>query len=152
MYVKTTSGSIDQFPYTIAKLRRDNPNTSFPKHIPEAILADWGVYPVSQDDPPSFTERTQKIESNANPTLSNGSWSIGWTVTDKTSDETQDYDDGVAEANRARRDGLLSDTDFHALSDVTMSAAMTTYRQALRDITDHANWPNLADSDWPAKP
>jgi hypothetical protein len=29
---------------------------------------------------------------------------------------------------------------------------MTTYRQALRDITTHADWPNLADSDWPTKP
>ena len=28
----------------------------------------------------------------------------------------------------------LQETDFYALSDVTMSDAMTTYRQALRDI------------------
>jgi hypothetical protein len=47
---------------------------------------------------------------------------------------------------------LLADTDYFALTDVTMDAAMTTYRQALRDITDHADWPNLADDDWPTKP
>jgi len=29
---------------------------------------------------------------------------------------------------------------------------MTTYRQALRDITDHSNWPNLQEADWPVKP
>jgi len=33
-----------------------------------------------------------------------------------------------------------------------MSAEMTTYRQALRDITDHANFPYLAEDDWPTKP
>jgi hypothetical protein len=33
-----------------------------------------------------------------------------------------------------------------------MDAAMTSYRQALRDITSHANWPNLTDADWPTKP
>ena len=37
---------------------------------------------------------------------------------------------------RAKRNKLLADTDFHALSDQTMSAEMTTYRQALRDITN----------------
>ena len=37
---------------------------------------------------------------------------------------------------RQRRNALLSATDFHALSDNTMSADMTTYRQELRDITE----------------
>tara|TARA_A100001011_G_C14001911_1_gene711769 strand:- start:49 stop:429 length:381 start_codon:yes stop_codon:yes gene_type:complete len=27
-----------------------------------------------------------------------------------------------------------------------------TYRQALRDITSHSNWPNLEDEDWPTEP
>ena len=58
----------------------------------------------------------------------------------------------VAESNRNRRDSLLAETDWMALSDVTMSTEMTTYRQALRDITNHANWPNLQDADWPVKP
>ena len=35
---------------------------------------------------------------------------------------------------RSRRNRLLADTDFYALSDVTMSSDMTTYRQALRDL------------------
>ena len=29
---------------------------------------------------------------------------------------------------------------------------MTTYRQALRDLPTHDNWPNLGDDDWPTKP
>ena len=53
---------------------------------------------------------------------------------------------------RARRDMALAVTDWWAVSDRTMTAAETTYRQALRDITDHANWPNLSESDWPTKP
>ena len=61
-------------------------------------------------------------------------------------------DSRVAESNRTKRDGLLAETDWTGMSDVTMTSAMTTYRQALRDITDHANWPNLEDADWPTKP
>ena len=37
---------------------------------------------------------------------------------------------------RAKRNLLLAQTDYLALSDQTMSAEMTTYRQALRDITN----------------
>ena len=37
---------------------------------------------------------------------------------------------------RQKRDRLLAETDYLALSDNTLSAEMTTYRQALRDITE----------------
>ena len=53
---------------------------------------------------------------------------------------------------RQKRDSLLSETDWWAVSDRTMTAEQTAYRQALRDITTDANWPDLADSDWPTKP
>ena len=35
---------------------------------------------------------------------------------------------------RSRRNQLLAETDFYALSDVTMSDDMKTYRQELRDL------------------
>tara|TARA_Y100000114_G_scaffold66344_1_gene60838 strand:- start:45 stop:272 length:228 start_codon:yes stop_codon:yes gene_type:complete len=37
---------------------------------------------------------------------------------------------------RTERNMLLAETDFYALSDVTMSPEMETYRQELRDITN----------------
>jgi hypothetical protein len=37
---------------------------------------------------------------------------------------------------RQKRNSLLTATDYLALSDNTLSADMTTYRQSLRDITD----------------
>jgi hypothetical protein len=37
---------------------------------------------------------------------------------------------------RAKRNKLLSDTDYLALSDNTMTEEVKTYRQALRDITE----------------
>ncbi len=53
--------------------------------------------------------------------------------------EEQAFTDGAFDreivALREQRTRLLSDTDFYALQDVTMSEDMTTYRQALRDIT-----------------
>lgn len=60
--------------------------------------------------------------------------------------------DRAAADNREKRNQLIAETDYFALTDVTLTAEMTTYRQALRDITSHANWPNLSDGDWPTKP
>jgi hypothetical protein len=55
-----------------------------------------------------------------------------------------------AEAVRRDRDAYLAATDVWALSDRTMTAEQTAYRQALRDITDQAGFP--ADITWPTKP
>jgi hypothetical protein len=44
--------------------------------------------------------------------------------------------DMAMEDLRTKRNKLLADTDYLALSDNTMSAEMTTYRQSLRDITN----------------
>ena len=44
---------------------------------------------------------------------------------------------GRAQDNlRSRRNQLLAETDFYALSDVTMSDDMRTYRQELRDLPE----------------
>ena len=152
MYVKATNGTVNQFPYTIGQLRRDNPNVGFPKRVSDESLALYNTYRVTFEDMPSFDSRTQNVTQNTSPTLTDGDWTVGWTVTDKTAEEIQDYDDSMAGNVRAIRDEKLAETDFYALSDVTMSSAMTTYRQALRDITSHANFPDLQDADWPTKP
>ena len=54
--------------------------------------------------------------------------------------------DGV----RKCRNKLLAETDWAAGSDVTMSDAMRTYRQALRDVPQQPNFPN--SFSFPAKP
>ena len=54
---------------------------------------------------------------------------------------------------RERRNSLLSATDFYALSDVTMSSDMTTYRQALRDLPDGKDTvAKCENATYPTKP
>ena len=149
MYVKVTNGNAEI--YSIGKLRKDNPNTSFPRKIPEATLAAYDVYPYTTAEQPDFDQRTQKLNAGS-ITQVDGAWVEGWSITDKTAEEITAYDDAAAAAVRSSRDSLLAETDYLALSDNTLSAEMATYRQALRDITTHANFPNLEDADWPTKP
>jgi len=53
-------------------------------------------------------------------------------------------------AIREKRNQLLAETDYLALSDNTMSAEMTAYRQALRDLP--ASTSNPDDVVFPTKP
>jgi len=54
---------------------------------------------------------------------------------------------------RARRDRLLAETDYLALSDNTLSSDMTTYRQALRDLPSGKDTVEKCENaTWPTKP
>ena len=54
---------------------------------------------------------------------------------------------------RERRNQLLAKTDFYALSDVTMSEAMTTYRQDLRDLPSGLSTvEDVENVTYPTKP
>jgi hypothetical protein len=68
--------------------------------------------------------------------------------------EEQTWADGAAAREmtsiREHRDSLLTETDWMALGDVTMSDAWKTYRQKLRDIP--ASNTTYADVTWPTKP
>ena len=61
---------------------------------------------------------------------------------------------GRAQANlRADRNRKLAETDFYALSDVTMSNDMKTYRQNLRDLPAGKDTVEKCDNaTWPTKP
>ena len=71
--------------------------------------------------------------------------------------EEQAWADGAlarAQAKlRERRNALLKETDFYALSDVTMSDDMKTYRQNLRDLPDGKDTVDKCNNvTWPTKP
>ena len=62
------------------------------------------------------------------------------------------FDRAIARV-REQRNALIKETDYLALSDQTLSSEMSTYRQALRDITNGITTVEQANSvTWPTKP
>ena len=54
---------------------------------------------------------------------------------------------------RYKRDNLLKETDIFALSDLTMTDDMKTYRQALRDLPNGKDTvAKCTNATWPTKP
>ena len=150
---------------TQGEVRRMHSNTSLPRVWDANVCSALGIDPVLAAPKPEVTGYTQAIRNGATQDAK-GNWVQAWSVVDMFADTTDD--DGVtitkaeheaayqadldakaAESVRTQRDAKLAKTDWTALTDVTMAAEMTTYRQALRDITLHENFPHLQDSDWP---
>jgi len=148
--------------------RQIHKNMSLPRVWKAATLDALDLDPVLKS-PAATTTAYQTSVRDGVVQDANGNWVENYVARDMFQDTTDEdgvtttkaeheaayqatLDAATAERNRATRDAKLAETDFYALSDVTMSAEMTTYRQALRDITSHANWPNLEEADWPTKP
>lgn len=150
------------------QIRRDNPNMSLPRVWNANVCEALGIDPVLIAPKPDTTGDYKVVVRNGVVQDANNNWVYAWTERDMFADTTEDgvtttkaeheaayqakLDAEAGASVRTQRDAKLAETDFYGLSDVTMSAEMTTYRQALRDITAHANFPYLDDDDWPTKP
>ena len=148
MHVLVNNGNVESYPYTIGNLRKDNPNTSFPKNPSDELLEGLGMFRVTKVDRPEY-DYTKNI-AEGTPVQVNGVWTQVWDVTDASAEEIAERTEQQAQNMRAERDRLIADTDYLALSDNTLTEAMATYRQALRDITSQEGFPyNIT---WPTKP
>ena len=102
-----------------------------------------------------------KINPNAEVSVSDNdinqiTWENGTTPIPVADIQAQfpivEFDMAMADL-RQRRDSLLKATDYLALSDNTLSADMTTYRQDLRDITNGLTTVEDVNAvTWPTKP
>lgn len=163
-YRNRTTGEVK----TQGQWRAANPNMSLPRTWKAATLDALDLDPVLKSPAATVGQYQVSVRDGVEQDA-NGNWVEKYVARDMFADTTDE--DGVtttkaeheaayqatldakaAEATRKQRDDLLAATDYFALTDVTMDAAMTTYRQALRDITDHVNFPYLGEDDWPVKP
>lgn len=148
------------------QLRKENSNMSMPKvwnnNVYDALNVD-PVLPAPQ--PTEGIGAYQTVRRNGVIQDANNNWVEAWQIVDMFSDDAElgtkaeqeaayqtKLDNNAAERNRSTCDRLIAETDWWASSDLTMTSEQTAYRQALRDITAHANWPHLNDDDWPTKP
>ena len=167
-YRHTTTGEVK----SQGQWRSHYSNVSLPRVWKTATLAGLNLEAVLASPAATLgdyqTSARDGVEQDAL-----GNWVEKYVARDMFADTTETDDDGnvvtttkaqhetayqatldanTASAVRTKRNTLLAATDYFALTDVTMDADMTSYRQALRDITSHADFPNLADDDWPVSP
>ena len=158
-------------PKTQVQLRKEHSNMSLPQSWNEETLALLNVARVEKTEAPTVGQYQAAYKDGVENV--DGVWKEKWKVVDMFQDyiddegvthtkaeqeaKHQDHVDAVAAASvRTQRDKLLADTDWVVIKALEntqgLNFDMAAYRQALRDITTHANFPNLQDSDWPTKP
>tara|TARA_R100001129_G_scaffold24296_1_gene15684 strand:- start:9 stop:338 length:330 start_codon:yes stop_codon:yes gene_type:complete len=108
-----------------------------------------------------ITEAILKINPNAQVSvveedINQITWHNGTTPIPKADIEAKipevEFDQSMANLRR-KRNAKLAETDFHGMSDRTMSAEMTTYRQELRDLTNGVTTVEQANAVvFPTKP
>ena len=141
-------------------------NTSLPRTWTTETLSGLNLEAVLEAPKPS-TETYETTARNGVEQDSLGNWVTAWIVRDMFADTTDadgvittkaehevayqaTLDETAATAVRSKRTELLADTDWTQLADAPADVeTWATYRQALRDITDHASFPYLSDDDWP---
>jgi hypothetical protein len=142
------------YPFTVLDLKKLFPNVSMPQKVTDETFLKFRANPVHIQDLPEIDSRTQKIvtgelpewvESEDGP----GRYEIVHTIVEKTAEEVARDAEAEASTVRETRNELLKDTDYYALSDVEMPESVATYRQALRDLSAHPNFPYLNPEDWP---
>ena len=150
---------------TQGEVRRMHSNTSLPRVWDANVCTELGIDPVLAAPKPEASAAYKQVGRNGAVQDANGNWVEAYVETDMFADTTEDgvtttkaehetayqakLDADAAKSVRTQRDTKLAETDWTGMSDVTMAVAMATYRQALRDITLHENFPHLQNSDWP---
>ena len=146
LLVKATNDTVEQYPYSVGLLRKENPNTSFPKQVSAEDMASFNVYPVTEVTP--TVSDTQKLVKVWTPTLVGGDWVLAHEAVDLTSEDIAEATAVLAANMREERNKRLAATDWTSSSDVTMSAEMRTYRASLRDVPAQENFPTVT---WPTE-
>ena len=146
------------------QVRAQHPNTSLPRVWTADTLSFLNVDPVLGGAQPTPAQY-QRVERQGVEQIGDN-WHEKWSAVEMFADTTVDgktttkaeheaayqagLDAALATTERAKRDALLAATDYLALSDATLSSAMTTYRQQLREVPQQSEFPNTIS--WPTKP
>ena len=158
-YIKLSTGEIK----TQGEWRQANKHMSLPRVWTADTLTDLELTAVLAAPKPSCTD-LQQVIGNGVETDAKGNTIEAWSVVDKFADTTAEDGTVTTKAEhetaytaslvadketsiRNDRDRRIALTDWTASTDVTMTAEMTTYRQALRDVPAQAGFPNTID--WP---
>ena len=85
MYIRLVNGVPELT--SVAQLRRDHPNVSFPRNPSAELLASYNIFPL-QTTAPVYDSATQ-VATEGTPVLDAGVWKQGWTIRAKTAEELQ---------------------------------------------------------------
>lgn len=138
-YVLVENNIVKQYPYSFNRLKKDNPDTSFPRVADDAFLAEWGVYPVKASSPENVT--VDSIIAEINPVFSNGEWIQSWSVTEHEPSK----EELIAYAKTKRWEHETGGINLNGISIATDSISQTKIIGARIAAESLENWSTVWD-------
>ena len=155
LFIRLVEGAPTGNPILEQNLRQIFPNTSFPNYFTadDVEPMGYGIYDFSSQ--PDLTKYQKCLE--VDPVRSDvGVWRQTWSVVEMSETEIIVVDAQQATQVRSLRTLKLLETDWVVLKSYEMGEEVPddikVFRQTLRNISEHPNFPYLADSDWPTSP
>jgi hypothetical protein len=147
MYLRIVNNETT-YPYSLEKLKEDNPIASFPSEMTELVMNEFNIYEVRQTPKPN--DYTKNI-SEGTPILVDGIYYQNWEQTNASESEINSRIQIKWEEIRQIRNELLQECDWTQLNDISaeIKTAWQSYRQELRDVTTQSNPFSIV---WPVKP
>jgi len=84
VYLRIRGEELD-YPFSLSTLKKENPNVSFPRKMPEELLAEYSVFPVIAVSRPAATLTQDHVEQQ--PQQINGVWTQVWAMVDVSPEE-----------------------------------------------------------------
>jgi hypothetical protein len=85
-YLKFSKGVVT-YPYSLAQLKLDHPNVSFPSEIGPDLLLQFDVFAVTLTARPTPSDPINKNVVEVEPTPVNGVWTQQWGEVDATAEQ-----------------------------------------------------------------
>ena len=172
LYAEINGTTLILYPYGFAQLQADNPYTNYGGNqdvaywfpmTDTAITTGNTLASVIDATQPTYDPATQICTQNDNPTLIDGVWTLGWTITEMTPEQQAAYIANLQAQTSATAQQLLSATDWTAIASVadpavstphlTNQAEFLAYRSAVRAIgvnppTTAPVFPKVPTATW----
>jgi len=172
IYAEINGTTLILYPYGFAQLQAQNPYTNYGTNqdvaywyplTDTAITTGNTLAPVIDATQPTYDPATQLCTQNDNPTLIDGVWTLGWTITEMTPEQQAQYIANLQAQTSTQAQTLLSATDWTAIASVadpavstphlTNQAEFLSYRSAVRAIgvnppTTPATFPTVPTATW----
>lgn len=149
MYLLAHNQQSKTYPYSVAQLQKDNPQTSFPTAPSDALLASYNVFPVSSTDRPAYSPATHRVEEGA-PALVAGTWVQVWNVVPLTAEEAQQYLQELQDTIIAQTQQRLDDFARTRGYDGVLSACSYATSGIPKFATEGQRCVELRDATWVA--
>ena len=141
MHALVVNGTVETYPYSIGQLRKDNPQTSFPKNPSDDLLASFGVYPVTRAERPDYSPITHDLREGS-PELVDGVWTQVWIVEAAAPDEVLRRRAEQHEQIRVQRANAFRDeADPLFLKAQREEADLTAWKAKVQEIRDRLPYP-----------